>query len=104
MYNHIITWIRPTTETPFDFQSLSEQYTVIKDIRETSPGFIGINFGYTDDKLSYKEVRSWEDSKTAMDFVATNKKILDEYQILSKEYNTTNKISVIVTSETINNS
>jgi hypothetical protein len=101
MYNHIITLVRPTTEIPFCFQKFSEQYTPIKEIMESSPGFIETNIGYTDDKLSYREIHSWDDPASTLAFVTSNKQMLEDYKNLTREYNILNKISAAVTSETV---
>lgn len=99
MYTVTMVYHRPVATIPF-FGATAEGAAAVKrfnDLAKAAPGFNGVVFEASADKLTSTAVYTWK-SKAAFDaFVAANKAVLDADGVARSAYNSKHGITREIT-------
>lgn len=99
MYTVKTVYQRPVSSIPY-FGGTAEGAVVAKrfnDLANAAPGYVGVTYENSDDKLTSTSTYSWESKKAYDNFVAANKKVFDADAATRKAYNDAHGITRQIT-------
>ena len=99
MYTVTAIYQRPVATIPY-FGGTTEGAEAVKrftDLTKAAPGFVGVTFENSDDKLTSTAVYTWKTKKAYDAFLAANKKVLDADAATRQAYNDAHGITRQIT-------